>query len=250
MKTQFSRRPRSIVAWLTTPASLVVVLILVIVLFRFVFPGTLSALVQPLWSVGAAGARVALPENQESVRAERDALAAQVEILLAEKFVLEQTLKDVAMVASDGPGLSSRVLVRPPVTPYDVLIIDAGTVDAVAVGQDVYGPAGTPLGVITDARPSRSTVLLYSAGGKETQAQVGEEAVSVTLVGQGSGAFFATAASDAPINEGDVVRVKGSVLGSVLRVDKQASSPEAVIRIRPLVSPFTLSWVRVATELP
>ena len=247
---RYSRRPKSLLALAGVPAVVVGLLIVLVLLARFVFPGALQAVAEPFWTLGSAAARVVVGEDVATLREERDELKAQVDTLLAEKLTLELSLRDVAKFTEDDTRTAARVFARPPITPYDMLVIGAGSKDGVREGQGVYGPGGTPLGTVASVGASRAQVSLYSASLRESQAIIGDESVPVTLVGRGSGAFYAAVATDAPVKENDVVSIEGLPVGIIARVDKDPSSPEATLIIRPIANPFTLSWVQVATELP
>ncbi|HRH55963.1 MAG TPA: rod shape-determining protein MreC, partial [Candidatus Paceibacterota bacterium] len=138
------------------------------------------------------------------------------------------------------------VLVRPPVSPYDTLILDQGSSAGVEAGMRAEGAGGLPIGIVESASANSSRVILYSAPGKETESWAGEARIPITLRGEGSGAMSATVAREAGIVAGDLVYVSGPgaiAIGSVVAVDNDPSSPRSRINVRPLANPFSMTWV-------
>ena len=97
----------------------------------------------------------------------------------------------------------AAVLTHPPQTPYDVIIIDAGSNESLAVGSEVSLPEGSILGIISEVFPKSARVKLFSAGGEETNAVLERNNVPVTLVGSGGGNFKLTLPRDIAIEKGD-----------------------------------------------
>ena len=64
----------------------------------------------------------------------------------------------------------ATVLTRPPQTPYDIIIIDAGSNDSITLGSEVSLSEGPILGIVSEVFPRRAKVKLFSASGEETNA--------------------------------------------------------------------------------
>lgn len=251
MKTQYSRRTS---AFSTTafrlPALIAAVIILALIILRVFFPSALAALASPLWSAGdfLAG-KAAVADEAASARDARDALAASAEELQNENALLRARLEDVG-AANGIPSESGKlvaVAARPPVAPYDVLILDAGTDDGITEDSIVYAK-NIPIGTITEANAHSSRALLFSSSGRTTDGWIGKERLPVTLVGAGAGAFDADIPRELPVTEGDEVYLPGPgalPMGVVVRIEEHPSSPRSILHIRPAVSPFSLTWVRV-----
>jgi len=236
--------------------SVILILVIVLGLLRLVWPGAFVALVSPLWGIGSAltsgidsaassfGDPRALTLQRDAVEMENIQLALQLETAQAQ-------IADMGAVAT-GEGILVGVLARPPVAPYDVLILGAGSNAGVQQGLIVYGPGGTPIGIISDATPSSSRASLFSEAGRETQGWAGEERVPVTLVGKGSGTFSLTVAKDAGITVDSLVYLPGPgaiPVGIVKRIDTDPSTPDAHVHVFPYANPFSLSYVRVGPHL-
>lgn len=97
----------------------------------------------------------------------------------------------------------ASVLTRPPQTPYDVIIIDAGSNESVTIGSEVSLPEGPILGIISEVFPKNAKVKLYSASGQETNAVLERNNIPVILVGTGGGNFRLSLPRDIAVEKGD-----------------------------------------------
>ncbi|HEX8591173.1 MAG TPA: rod shape-determining protein MreC [Candidatus Paceibacterota bacterium] len=237
-------------------AAVVGVLVLFALLLRLLAPGALISIVAPLWSAGdvltdRAGQTVPYP-SRGSLMNERDKLLAEVEKLRNENAVLSARASDFERLLGGRTervgGVLAGVLARPPVAPYDVLVVDQGAGQGVAVGNPSFGPGGVPLGTVTEANPRTSRVTLYSETGRVTEGWAGEARIPLKLTGTGAGGFDAEVSGTSGIAAGDQVYVAGPgalPIGTIVEVVTDPSSPTVVLRIRPTVNPFSLTWVTI-----
>lgn len=248
MRTQYFRKRRWVTPRLVTSTVLLGALLLFIVGIRVFFPGLATTLLSPVLMLGDAGTHLVgnlMPHNQQALLAERDALRAERDRLMAENALLRA---EGSVSPEESSGIVAGVIARPPLSPYDVLIVGKGSNDGVQAGALVFSN-GIPLGTVADAGFGTSHIGLFSAPGRTVSGWVGEARIPVTVVGEGAGAFTATVARDAGILEGDTVFVPGPgalPLGTVARITTHPSSPGATLFIRPLVNLFTLSVVTIA----
>lgn len=238
----------------------VLVLGVLFVLLRVVAPGILAVATTPLWQAGTMlGAVVESSTggftNTATLTRERDALAAQNQVLSNENAVLAAKLGDFALLMgtatstlSSIKGTPAGVLSRPPITPYDTLIVQMPAGRPAHQGDMVMALGGIPVGTVESVQGSVAHVQLYSSPGVVTAGWIGTVRAPVELTGVGSGAFTATLSKDAVVAEGDSVYSPGPgalPLGTVVRVDRDPSSPLVTLQIRPLVNPFSLTWVDI-----
>lgn len=260
MKKRFSRRHNSIIGsypWMGPAALAAIAVVIMFAGLRFLVPGALVALGTPFWtmgntltaSVGQGGSfftsKASLQEKVKRLESENAALLVKSATAEARARDLERLLGDRTEAVG---GVVAGVLSRPPVSPYDVIVVDQGSRDGVSEGSRVEGPGGTPIGTIESVMNGSSRVLLYSAPGKETESWIGEARIPVTLVGEGAGAMSAIVARESGITVGDLVYVSGPgarAIGSVIKVGNDPSSPRTRIDIRPLANPFSFTWVTV-----
>lgn len=251
MKTQFSRRASTFLTGHRLALTVLAGVVVLLILLRIIFPSFFYGIFTPLWQVGDTLTHtLGIGESVEEVRAERDHLRDENETLTAQirNLTSEQALDEILPT---GKGVTVNVLSRPPVSPYDVLIISGGTKDGIESGAMVYAMGGVPVGLVQDAGLRESRVVLYSSPLYATEGWVGEERNPITVVGAGAGAVEANLAHDVPVVAGDIVYLPGPggiPYGAVVQVVEQASSPQKAVHIRPYINPFTLT--RVVVNVP
>ncbi len=216
------------------------------------------AVATPLWYTGSlltagVGNSTSFFSNKTDLMRERDRLLAENAAFYAKSAQLEAKVEDLERLLGDRTertdAILAGVLTRPPVSPYDVLIIDTGSQSGVREGALVHGPGGMPLGRIQSTTGNTARVLLYSTPGTETESWIGDARLAVTLVGEGSGAMSAIVAREAGILVGDMVYAMGpgaQAVGVVSAVGNDPSSPRSRVDIKPLVNPFSITWVTIA----
>lgn len=244
--------------WLGPVVLVLAVLVLIFAVLRFFLPGVLVSVASPFWGAGSslssgAGDIASFFTDKATLTNERDRLLADNAAYYAKNAALDARVKDLERLLGDRTervgGILAGVLSRPPVSPYDVLIVDAGSDAGVSVGSRVDGPGGMPLGDVESVTKSSARILLYSTPGKETESWIGEARIPVTLIGEGSGAMSAVVAREAGIVVGDLVYASGPgalPVGSVTEVENDPSSPRSRVDIRPLLNPFSVTWVTIA----
>ncbi|MBY0110399.1 rod shape-determining protein MreC [Patescibacteria group bacterium] len=260
MKKQSFRR-HSAVSLLSptvrTAGVIVLVVILLLAIIRFVFPGSLMALATPFWNLsstltGGVGGIMDSFGNTRMLTEDHDRLLEENIALSAEVAELEARLADVEGLVDTPEGILAGVLARPPIAPYDVLILGAGTEAGIREGHLVYGNGGVPIGVIRSLSEGNARAALFSEAGRETPGWVGADRIPVSVSGTGAGTFRMTVAKDSGILVGDVVYLPGPgalPIGFVSRVETDPSSPDARVHVFPYTNPFTLSVVRVGPHL-
>jgi cell shape-determining protein MreC len=258
MKRVFSNRRNALLSpAILSLGGLLVGVALVLVFVRLVFPGGFIALTAPLFQVGnvaslftggltaSFGDRVAEATQFRELRLAYDALSNEN---LALRTKIEDLEKFLGPIPGVPEGVVAGVLARPPQSPYDTLVLAAGSLDGVSVSMRVFAPGSVPIGEVESVSSHASRVTLYSAPGSKRAGWVGEARIPIELVGQGGGAFRATAPRDAGIEAGMIVYLtNGGALpiGTVSLVEADLSSPAAVLSIASLTNLFSLTWVKL-----
>ena len=157
--------------------------------------------------------------------------------------------------AVSGKGISAAVLVHPPETPYDILIIDVGTDDGVVMGQEVSlavdsssGQLGPKIGVITEVYKKNSRVLLFSASGEKTNAILERNSVPVVLIGRGGGNFEFTLPREADVVIGDKILssdINRVLVGVVKDVEMEATDSFKKVLVISAANIYTENFVTV-----
>lgn len=206
---------------------------------------TLAAQSNAFFSSFSDAARLAT-EN-EKLANENTALAIENQTLV-QKFANVETLLSVGTTLKEVPGILAPVVARPPISPYDTLVLAEGSKSGVTIGMEAFGESNVPIGIVSSVLTDFSHVTLFSAPGVSTNGSVGHANVPLTLVGAGAGTFYASVAREANIAVGDIVFVFGPgqrPIGSVVRIDNNPLSPGVILRIQPAQNPFGISWVVV-----
>jgi cell shape-determining protein MreC len=152
-------------------------------------------------------------------------------------------------------GITAAVLVHPPETPYDVLVIDVGASDGVSVGQAValsadsstmvYGPK---IGVISEVFNKNSKVKLFSASGEKTSAVLERYSVPVVLLGRGGGNFELTLQREVEVEVGDKILsadISRVLVGVVKDVEVSATDSFKKVLVVSVANIYTTEFVTV-----
>ena len=227
---------------------------------RLIFPAAIIAFAEPFWRGGASleaavGGATAGVGNAATLAKENTQLAAQVASLQNQNAVLTARSQDLtkllggtSTLGTAGQGIAAGVLARPPLSPYDTLIVAIGAKDGVVVGATVTASGGIPIGTVQSTTAHTATITLLSMAGHTTDAWVGESRMPLTLVGKGAGAFTATLPKASAVNVGDNVYVSGPgaiPVGTISQVETDPSSPSVVLSIQPFVNIFSTTWVEI-----
>ncbi len=224
MKTSYLPRNRQRFAY----AKPILILVLIFVVGIFIFSlvdGFIIRLLAPVWqsenvvtrtlsgSLGYFQSRQALFEENQDLR---DKLATRELELVARPFdaSVDETLVELMTTRESSGGLLAGVLVRPPQTPYDILIVDAGENKGVTQDSRVYLKEGVLLGSVREVLSTSAKVTLYSANGVKTNAVLERHNVPVVLEGSGAGNFKIALPRETQVEKGD--RILASDLSSEL----------------------------------
>jgi len=181
-----------------------------------IFDSIVVSVVSPIWraenSVSRSlrniadfiGSQEKLIKENADLREKVSSLEIEV-MSLSREQALEDTLRELAGRKPDPETKIATVLTHPPQTPYDIIIIDAGSSDGVLVGKEVYLPEGPSLGAISEVFSNRSRVKLFTSSGEETNAVLERNNVPVVLHGLGAGNFRLTLPRDTAVEPGDKI---------------------------------------------
>ena len=237
-------------------AALLALVVLVLLILRILAPGIFAALVSPKFLIGQAvtekvGTTVSL-ETRADLMKDRERLMRENEALRAERAILAARATDLERLLGSRTertsGILAGVLARPPVSPYDVLVVDQGSNAGVRIGATAYGPGGIPIGTVTNADARTARVTLYSHTGNVTEGWAGPTRIPVKLTGTGAGGFDAEIPGTAGALVGDQIYVPGPgalPIATITEVVTDPSSPSVVLHIQGMVNPFSITWVTI-----
>ncbi len=224
---------------------------------RATAPGAFAFVGMPAWKAGssltASVGHIFTFTSAPKLASERDTLTADNAALTSENAGLSAQVRDLTNLlgtrTAPGSGILASVLARPPVAPYDVLIVDQGLSDGVRSGAEAFGNGGTPLGLVSEVATHSAHITLYSSTGTRTEGWVGATHIPVTLSGTGAGGFETSVPKDAGVTVGDGVYLPGNggtPIGTITNIQTDQSSPNVVLDMRPYTNPFSLTWVTIA----
>lgn len=258
MKMQFSRRRNALVSKQTlvvgTSVSLVCLFLLGVSSF---FPTLIPLAAKPGWALGATASSAtraigSLFEDKNNVAVDRDRLQLENQVLQNENRMLRANLEDVTHLTGGAmlpaSTIVAGVLARPPLSPYDTLVVSLGTVLRAQQGALVYGPGGVPIGTVEQSEKGIARVLLYSSPGRKVDGWIGAKRFPVTLSGESAGAFTASIAHASSVVVGDVLYLPGPgalPAGTVASVESDPSSTEDILFIVPYINIFSIPWVLI-----
>lgn len=239
--------------------SFIVIAFLVKLAFSGFFPGFAHFLAKPLWS-----GKSAISEDMKGISGffssknallgENEALKQeiqndQVKILSFDMLVQENTeLKLLWSRKSGAKPILAAVLSAPPISPYDTLVIDAGSKDGVKKGAKVFVQDKILLGEVSEVMSNTSVVRLYSTPGQKTSLSLDKSKTPIDAVGAGGGNFTARLPKEAGVEKGDLVFLPGLdklILGEVLDVETNANDSFEDLLIRIPVNMLELNFVQV-----
>jgi cell shape-determining protein MreC len=197
---------------------------------------------------------VALVRSKESLENENQSLKAQLDSynsLVVSSRVLEDSRDQLLTYfnrASTTPGIAAAVLVHPPETPYDMLVIDAGTSEGVALGNRVSLPEGVVIGNVSQVSTYSARVDLYSGSGNTTDAVLERNSLPVTLIGQGGSNFEFDLPKGVAVEDGDKIlspNIRSEMIAVVGDVESDPTDSLEHVYARSVVDVFTLRFVLV-----
>ena len=229
---------------------LVFVVLFIFALSRDFSKNILFAIGKPLWVFSSSF--VSFLDNNIEIFRSKNFLIEENKKLLSEIkssrkdllfFYLVQkeneTLKDLfnRKKQSDNLILAS-VLVKPNISPYDILILDVGKNNNVVVGELVIADASVFIGKIIEVYDFSSKVKLYSSPGEKTNVLVGPDNILKEAEGIGNGNFKIEVPKEIGVKVGDSIVMPGifaNIFGIVEKVEsKETDSFQTVLFKSPI----------------
>ncbi len=143
------------------------------------------------------------------------------------------------------------VISRPPATPYDTLVIDAGVLEGVSTGDLVSAGGTIIVGTVSEVYPHVARVTLYSSPGETYDALLhlsGGVHVPVAIEGQGGGSLRAQVPAGTAVEVGDsalLPGIAGGVSALVSSIEKAEGESFSTLYFSLPVNPSTLRFVEV-----
>lgn len=239
--------------------ALIILFLVIVSILAAKAPGPLSSMMHsigmPFWRAGIFISNninivPGFIRSKSILVAENDSMKAEL-IESREKLMNLEIIKDDYNNFLQGFGrtassskIIATVLVRPPQTPYDMLIVDAGSMDGVFVNDMVYSTGGVILGTVNEVSAHSSNVTLFSRTDLLTPAFFERTNLAVTLRGIGGGAFEVEVPQESDVVKDDILIVpdlEPAVIGVVALVESSVKSAFKRVLIQ---TPTNLSYTR------
>lgn len=256
------RRPGGRVA---RTISVIVILIIVasvmaIVFIPHIFSGIFISIARPFWHTEFSVKSGSL-KSPEQLLAENEELRRQimnmehrmgeVRFLEQKNIELESLIGHFVGTTTDEHGSSrvllGAVLIRPPLSPYDELIIDIGEDDGVSLGDFVYA-SDILIGSISTVNRNTSRVRLFSSPGEKHQVIIGVDGFATTAIGKGGGQYQAQISRETSISEGDLVINSSSdnmPFGHISSIIRDQTQPFVTVLFSLPANLYQVRWVTV-----
>ncbi len=258
MKATYLLRNRSRQASARKVFLLVGILLIGVIVFS-ILRGPIIRAVSPLWLAenvvsGSLGKIVMHFQSQKvlmekNINLENQVISLEAHVALLERYENERvSLLELLRGKGSGTALAAGVLTHPPQSPYDVIVIDVGSNQAVHVGERVFLPEGALIGRVVEVLASESKVKLFSASGEETNAVLERGSFPVVLSGSGGGNFMVKVTRDTEVVKGDAIlspNVDSRLLAIVEEVNLKSTDSFKEVLARSPANIFTIRFVYV-----
>lgn len=228
----------------------IIVIFILLSLFGFLFPSfsrsTAFLLGRPLWFWSEG---VVKPFNtvqdffifknrliSRSLSLEDEVTALKLKVVDYDILLKEnQDLKNKLGRGFSSARLFTKVLSKPPRSPYDTFVVDLGSNAGVQIGDKVYLSENVILGEIKSVTSATSIFELFSSGSGKVEAILSRTGASFILQGKGGANFELEIPKDTDVLWGDSFIYPGlslSVIGSVYYIDTNSQSSFKTIYLR------------------
>lgn len=160
-----------------------------------------------------------------------------------------EELKSLLSRTNDKKLVLASIVSRPPQSPYDVVIIDAGSDNGVEPGMKVTVYSSIIMGYVAEVFPKISKVKLISSSDEETSVVIviENEKVAAVGVGLGGGNMEIKIPNSIQVSSGDKITTAGTfplLVGIAEKIEMNLPDPFQKILFR---SPFNLQQVKYVT---
>ena len=176
--------------------------------------GPVVSLVSPLWRAEntltrSTGNVAGFFASRDNLSRENIELRSKISILETELELLrfesrrEELFTQMFTREFNREFIPATVLTYPPQTPYDIVVVDAGSTSRVGVEALVFLPEGAVLGRVIEVSGKSAKVILFTSPGEETVGVLERGLVPVTLIGSGGGNFTLSISREIEVVLGD-----------------------------------------------
>lgn len=246
-----------LIKWLI-PVVFVCLIFVLDALNQRIFPRLFYSIAGPLWKaknqiILSADVLFSSLGSRINFQAQKDFLeekANELSFLTAERDLLEREnreLKGLFNIKNDAKNIIGKVFAKPPIVPYDTIMIDVGEKDGVEKGAKIMVQK-IVIGEAEEVFSDSSRVTLYGKAGQKLNVFIGPNGFQTEAEGMGSGNFSARVLKNIPLTKGDNVFMANPrkiFLGSISEIFSEEASPFETIMWRIPANALLLKWVEV-----
>lgn len=140
--------------------------------------------------------------------------------------------------------IRAGVIARPPSVPYDVLVLDRGSVHGIQEGAFVYHEGNHGIGIVSRVYPESSLVTLFSTPGSEITVYIYGPNVFAYAYGEGGGVIRISVPQGVTLTEGDPVVLPSLDNGDVGVIERVVSLPSQPEQNAYVTFPVSLHSMR------
>ncbi len=245
------------------PFLVLVIFVVIVTLIAFIFPSFFPAvftkIASPFWK-----GEHALTGAAASVLVTKDELVAENANLKNEIETMKSQGLDAGLLQSENDELKAMlgrtteknlvlgvILHKPPVSPYDILVIDVGQKEGITKGDRVLASGNIVIGEVAEVNGEISKVKLYSSPGEKYDIVIGTNNIPATATGRGGGNFETVLPRELKIAVGDTVTIPSIsplIFGTVGTLLGDPARPFETILFKNPVNISTLKWVEVVKK--
>jgi hypothetical protein len=145
-------------------------------------------------------------------------------------YIMEENKELRALLqATSSPRVLAGVIARPPLTPYDTIIIDRGSHDGVVEHAPVYHGKNIAIGYVRKVFKEHALIALFSSPGVESTVYIFGPDFFTRAYGEGGGIIRLSIPQGMLVEAGNTVvlpSVDTGVLGIVDQVESTPTEPE------------------------
>ncbi len=160
-----------------------------------------------------------------------------------------ETLKDFFNRKKQSENLTiASILVKPGISPYDIIIVDAGKNDGIFVGEKVMADVSVFIGEVVEVYDYSSKIKLYSSPGEKISVLIGPNNVTQEAMGVGDGNFTVQVPKEIGIKEGDSIvipSISSNIFGIVEKVESKSTDSFQSVLFKSPVNIQELSFVEI-----
>lgn len=229
-----------------------------------VLGGALHVLGAPFWNMSMSTVhwfheQQALLSSKKSLLEENDKLKDLIDRTALEAYSYDlvrqenDVLKEKLGRKPEEEFLLARVLATPGQSPFDTLVIDAGSAEGISLGMHIFTDGDFVIGEVTSIFHHSAVVTLYSAPGIELPVTLATDSTPATLYGRGGGNFLIILPRGVHVAVGDLVNIPAlapNYAGVVDGVDRPEGESLQYIHLKLPMNIYQLKWIYAASPLP